>query len=68
MVDLSPTMWVIIILGVTVLSGGLMLWSTGSKKKKREDLPQAGREDLSSSLYDAPDSFALEAAMAVRCL
>lgn len=35
MVDLSPTMWVIIILGVTVLSGGLMLWSTGSKKKKR---------------------------------
>jgi len=33
--DLSPTMWVIIILAVTALSGGLMLWSTGSKKKKR---------------------------------
>jgi hypothetical protein len=33
--DLDPTTWVIIILGATAISGALMLWSTGSGKKKR---------------------------------
>jgi len=33
--DLDPTMWVIIILGATAISGALMLWSTGRDKKKR---------------------------------
>jgi hypothetical protein len=31
--DLDPVMWVVIILVVTVLAGGLMLWSTKPKKK-----------------------------------
>jgi hypothetical protein len=35
MPDLDPTMWVIIILGVTAISGALMLWSSGRDKKKR---------------------------------
>lgn len=35
MVDLSPTMWVIIIiLAATVIGGALMLWSTGPRKKR----------------------------------
>ena len=34
MVDLSPTMWVIIILGATAIGGALMLWSTGPRKKR----------------------------------
>jgi hypothetical protein len=35
MPDLDPTMWVIIILAATAISGALMLWSTGRNKKKR---------------------------------
>ncbi len=31
--DLDPVLWAIIILVVTVLAGGLMLWSTKPKKK-----------------------------------
>lgn len=34
MVDLSPTMLVIIILAATVIGGALMLWSTGPRKKR----------------------------------
>jgi hypothetical protein len=33
--DLDPTMWVIIILGATAISGGLMLWSSNARKKKK---------------------------------
>jgi hypothetical protein len=33
--DLDPTVWVIIILGATAISGALMLWSTGRGKRKR---------------------------------
>jgi len=33
--DLDPTVWVIIILGATAISGALMLWSTGRRKRKR---------------------------------
>ena len=33
--DLDPIWWVIIILGATAVSGGIMLWSTGRNKKKR---------------------------------
>jgi hypothetical protein len=32
--DLDPTMWVIIILAATAISGGIMLWSSNSRKKK----------------------------------
>ena len=31
--DLSPTVWVVIILGATAISGGLMMWSSKPKKK-----------------------------------
>ena len=31
--DLDPVMWAIIILVVTVLAGGVLLWSTKPKKK-----------------------------------
>ena len=32
--DLSPTMWVVIILAVTAISGALMWWSSGPGKKR----------------------------------
>jgi hypothetical protein len=31
--DIDPVMWVVIILVVTAIAGGLMLWSTKPKKK-----------------------------------
>lgn len=31
--DLSPTIWVAIILAATAVSGGLMMWSSKPKKK-----------------------------------
>ena len=31
--DIDPVMWVVIILAVTGIAGGLMLWSTKPKKK-----------------------------------
>jgi hypothetical protein len=33
--DLDPVVWVIIILVATAVGGGLMLWSTGSRNKRR---------------------------------
>ncbi len=32
--DLDPTIWVIIILGATAISGAFMLWSSGRNKKR----------------------------------
>jgi hypothetical protein len=32
--DMDPVMWVVIILVVTAIAGGLMLWSTKPKKKQ----------------------------------
>jgi hypothetical protein len=32
--DLSPTVWVIIILAATAISGVLMWWSSGPRKKR----------------------------------
>lgn len=32
--DLDPVMWVVIILVVTAIAGGLMLWSTKPKRKQ----------------------------------
>jgi hypothetical protein len=31
--DMDPVMWVVIILAVTALAGGLMLWSSKPRKK-----------------------------------
>ncbi len=31
--DLDPVMWAVIILVVTVIAGGVLLWSTKPKKK-----------------------------------
>ena len=33
--DLDPVIWVIIILIVTAISGGIMLWSTGKRNRRR---------------------------------